>query len=197
MAYKEHGAPLTQLVPQPGARFSRTKAGFDVGRRQFKIDQSYAWLRAPLIDSRDLVYPMFYVSAVDVTEERNGLATVDVDYLGVTDIHKPPAIVGDTSSEQFTREGWVLTEATPSVTFTYVQSTRPDPWQPGQPAAPPGFSAPSSSLKSPYYAGTIIDFTIVFEGWVLKARSYRQAGPFWEVTDSYEYVRIRSQPEEA
>jgi hypothetical protein len=199
MPYKHHGETLGSLKLQPGSRFTRTLTGFDTGTRVYQCDLDMIDSLEPEVGTADSSLPggrysSMFVDDVDVEEGRNNLAKLTISFLGLKrGLAKPPVLAGDTSSEQFVNDAnYVLTNQLPTISVVSVQDTMPDPFGTGQAAVPPGVPPTGEILLPPFYEGPIVFVDPIWQGWILKTRNFRQAGPYWEVTDGYEYLVVRS-----
>lgn len=199
MARTDHGLDLsTGLVLQPGSRFKRTRSGFDTGTRIYKCDRSVTELLAPRVGDSDLIlaggrHARMFVDDVDIAEGTNEIDTLTIAFLGLIGAGGKGAIIsGSTNTNQFMVGQFVVSDTTPSISVAYVQEDAPDPWEAGQPSEPPIGQLPEEGYRPHYFTSAVSYPPPVYQGWVLNGRTFRQAGPLWEVTDTFEYLIIQA-----
>ena len=214
MSYKNQGNSLKGFpVLQAGSNFEITPYGFDTGTRKFIIDES----RIPeMLPNRGMVdtslayisqsgtttrggYAQMYVDKVgSITEEKNGLVSYTVSYLGLIKTPKPVHLTQGTnisqSSDLFTINGLEVAiqpvESLPTATRVYVTTTQPDFAGYGSKVVPPELQ---QALKDVEGLPFVSAKQVVFRGWVLTNRNVRQIGPLWEVSDTHNIIVIRNQ----
>lgn len=214
MSYKNQGNNLKGYpVLQAGSSFEISAYGFDAGSRKFIIDES----RIPeMLPNRGMAdtslayisqsgvtrrggYPQMYVDKVgSITEEKNGLVSYTVSYLGLVNTPKPVHLSQGTnisqSSDLFTINGLEVAiqpvESLPTATRVYVTTTQPDFAGYGSKVVPPELQQTLRQVEGlPFVSAK----QVVFRGWVLTNRDVRQIGPLWEVTDTHNIIVIRNQ----
>ena len=214
MSYKNQGNNLKGYpVLQAGSSFEISPYGFDAGSRKFIIDES----RIPeMLPNRGMAdtslayisqsgvttrggYPQMYVDKVgSITEEKNGLVSYTVSYLGLIKTPKPVHLTQGTnisqSSDLFTINGFEVAiqpvESLPTATRVYVTTTQPDFAGYGSKVVPPELQQTLRQVEGlPFVSAK----QVVFRGWVLTNRDVRQIGPLWEVTDTHNIIVIRNQ----
>ena len=214
MSYKTQGNNLKGYpVLQAGSSFEISPYGFDAGSRKFIIDES----RIPeMLPNRGMAdtslayisqsgvttrggYPQMYVDKVgSITEEKNGLVSYTVSYLGLIKTPKPVHLTQGTnisqSSDLFTINGFEVAiqpvESLPTATRVYVTTTQPDFAGYGSKVVPPELQQTLRQVEGlPFVSAK----QVVFRGWVLTNRDVRQIGPLWEVTDTHNIIVIRNQ----
>ena len=134
MSATTHGSTaLYSLQEQPGASFTTTRGGFDTGRRVFKCWQSVVATLEPLRGSTDATYSGMKVDTVTTTFDKAGVATLEVNYLGVKNAAQVKddefnySVTSETPSFYVNTSGFDFnaTIPKPQVTRTYVTSTLP------------------------------------------------------------------------
>lgn len=201
MSAKVHNSTaLDALVLQPGSSFTRSRAGFDTGRRQFKCWAASAPELAPLRGDADYTFDGMLVDTVTISEMRGGLATVDVSYLGVLtgnpeDV-KPDEFVYNTNYQEsgdnvtFIVNG--VTHAVdfgyhlPQVTHTYVTEDLPTT-KPGQLIAPGKYADLVPDGIIVFDDGMIITPVNPVAFWRLDGRNIREVNGLYELSDTYNY----------
>jgi len=214
MSYKNQGNNLKGFpVLQAGSNFEISPYGFDSGTRKFIIDESkvpevlptrgmadtsIAYISQSGVTTRG-GYPSMYVDKVgSITEEKNGLVSYTVSYLGLVKTPKPVHVTQGTnisqSSDLFTINGFDVAiqpvESLPTATRVYVTTTQPDFAGYGSKVVPPELQ---QALKDVEGLPFVSAKQVVFRGWVLTNRNVRQIGPLWEVTDTHNIIVIRNQ----
>ena len=214
MSYKNQGNNLKGYpVLQAGSSFEISAYGFDTGTRKFIIDES----RIPeMLPNRGMAdtslayisqsgvttrggYAQMYVDKVgSITEEKNGLVSYTVSYLGLIKTPKPVHLTQGTnisqSSDLFTINGFDVAiqpvESLPTATRVYVTTTQPDFAGYGSKIVPPELQQALRDVEGlPFVSAK----QVVFRGWVLTNRNVRQIGPLWEVSDTHNIIVIRNQ----
>jgi len=214
MSYKNQGNNLKGFpVLQAGSNFEISPYGFDSGTRKFIIDESkvpevlptrgmadtsIAYITQSGVTTRG-GYAQMYVDKVgSITEEKNGLVSYSVSYLGLVKTPKPVHLTQGTnisqSSDLFTINGLEVAiqpvESLPTATRVYVTTTQPDFAGYGSKIVPPELQQALRDVEGlPFVSAK----QVVFRGWVLTNRDVRQIGPLWEVTDTHNIVVIRNQ----
>lgn len=198
MSATNHNATaLYALVEQPGATFSTTSGGFDTGRRVFKCWQSVVATLEPLRGSPDSVYQGMKVDTVSTTFDKSGVATIEVNYLGV----KNETHIKEDEfnySVAYDNDGFVV-ESTegrlsfdyssaimkPQVTHTYLTKTLPTT-KVGEFATPPKYAdlVPSDTITFAEL-GVAMQFNYYFKGWMLIGRTIKTSGEMHQITDTY------------
>jgi hypothetical protein len=214
MSYKNQGNNLKGFpVLQAGSNFEISPYGFDTGTRKFIIDESkvpevlptrgmadtsIAYITQSGVTTRG-GYPFMYVDKVgSITEEKNGLVSYSVSYLGLVKTPKPVHVTQGTnisqSSDLFTINGFDVAiqpvESLPTATRVYVTTTQPDFAGYGSKVVPPELQ---QALKDVEGLPFVSAKQVVFRGWVLTNRNVRQIGPLWAVTDTHNIIVIRNQ----
>jgi hypothetical protein len=214
MSYKNQGNNLKGFpVLQAGSNFEISPYGFDSGTRKFIIDESkvpevlptrgmadtsIAYITQSGVTTRG-GYAQMYVDKVgSITEEKNGLVSYSVSYLGLVKTPKPVHVTQGTnisqSSDLFTINGFDVAiqpvESLPTATRVYVTTTQPDFAGYGSKVVPPELQ---QALKDVEGLPFVSAKQVVFRGWVLTNRNVRQIGPLWEVTDTHNIIVIRNQ----
>jgi len=214
MSYKNQGNNLKGFpVLQAGSNFEISPYGFDTGTRKFIIDESkvpeilptrgmadtsIAYITQSGVTTRG-GYAQMYVDKVgSITEEKNGLVSYSVSYLGLVKTPKPVHVTQGTnisqSSDLFTINGFDVAiqpvESLPTATRVYVTTTQPDFAGYGSKVVPPELQ---QALKDVEGLPFVSAKQVVFRGWVLTNRNVRQIGPLWEVTDTHNIIVIRNQ----
>jgi len=214
MSYKNQGNNLKGYpVLQAGSNFEISQYGFDTGTRKFIIDESkvpeilptrgmadtsIAYITQSGVTTRG-GYAQMYVDKVgSITEEKNGLVSYSVSYLGLVKTPKPVHVTQGTnisqSSDLFTINGFDVAiqpvESLPTATRVYVTTTQPDFAGYGSKVVPPELQ---QALKDVEGLPFVSAKQVVFRGWVLTNRNVRQIGPLWEVTDTHNIIVIRNQ----
>ena len=214
MSYKNQGNNLKGYpVLQAGSSFEISPYGFDAGSRKFIVDES----RIPeMLPNRGMAdtslayisqsgvttrggYAQMYVDKVgSITEEKNGLVSYTVSYLGLIKTPKPVHLTQGTnisqSSDLFTINGFDVAiqpvESLPTATRVYVTTTQPDFAGYGSKIVPPELQQALRDVEGlPFVSAK----QVVFRGWVLTNRNVRQIGPLWEVSDTHNIIVIRNQ----
>jgi len=214
MSYKNQGNNLKGFpVLQAGSNFEISPYGFDSGTRKFIIDESkvpevlptrgmadtsIAYITQSGVTTRG-GYAQMYVDKVgSITEEKNGLVSYSVSYLGLVKTPKPVHVTQGTnisqSSDLFTINGFDVAiqpvESLPTATRVYVTTTQPDFAGYGSKVVPPELQQALRDVEGlPFVSAK----QVVFRGWVLTNRNVRQIGPLWEVTDTHNIIVIRNQ----
>lgn len=214
MSYKNQGNNLKGFpVLQAGSNFEISPYGFDSGTRKFIIDESkvpevlptrgmadtsIAYITQSGVTTRG-GYAQMYVDKVgSITEEKNGLVSYSVSYLGLIKTPKPVHVTQGTnisqSSDLFTINGFDVAiqpvESLPTATRVYVTTTQPDFAGYGSKVVPPELQQALRDVEGlPFVSAK----QVVFRGWVLTNRNVRQIGPLWEVTDTHNIIVIRNQ----
>jgi hypothetical protein len=161
-------------------------------------DTSIAYITQSGVTTRG-GYPSMYVDKVgSITEEKNGLVSYSVSYLGLVKTPKPVHVTQGTnisqSSDLFTINGFDVAiqpvESLPTATRVYVTTTQPDFAGYGSKVVPPELQ---QALKDVEGLPFVSAKQVVFRGWVLTNRNVRQIGPLWEVTDTHNIIVIRNQ----
>jgi hypothetical protein len=214
MSYKNQGNNLKGYpVLQAGSNFEISPYGFDAGSRKFIIDESRIPEMLPTRGMADTSiayisqsgvttrggYAQMYVDKVgSITEEKNGLVSYTVSYLGLIKTPKPVHLTQGTnisqSSDLFTINGLEVAiqpvESLPTATRVYVTTTQPDFAGYGSKVVPPELQQTLRQVEGlPFVSAK----QVVFRGWVLTNRDVRQIGPLWEVTDTHNIIVIRNQ----
>ena len=214
MSYKNQGNNLKGFpVLQAGSNFEISPYGFDSGTRKFIIDESkvpevlptrgmadtsIAYITQSGVTTRG-GYAQMYVDKIgSITEEKNGLVSYSVSYLGLIKTPKPVHVTQGTnisqSSDLFTINGFDVAiqpvESLPTATRVYVTTTQPDFAGYGSKVVPPELQQALRDVEGlPFVSAK----QVVFRGWVLTNRNVRQIGPLWEVTDTHNIIVIRNQ----
>ena len=196
MSATTHGsAALYSLVEQPGSSFTTTRGGFDTGRRVFKCWQSVAVTLEPLRGSSDETYSGMKVDTVTTTFDKAGVATLDVNYLGIKNqsqtkedevnysvTSETPSFYVSTTSFDFN-----ATIPKPQVTRTYLTRTLPTS-KVGQFEEPVKYvdQVPGSTI---YFGevGLTLTFTFLFKGWKLIGRTIKNVGDLYEITETHQW----------
>jgi hypothetical protein len=214
MSYKNQGNNLKGYpVLQAGSSFEISAYGFDTGTRKFIIDESKVPSILPTRGMSDASiayisqsgvttrggYAQMYVDKVgSITEEKNGLVSYSVSYLGLINAPKPVHLTQGTnisqSSDLFTINGFEVAiqpvESLPTATRVYVTTTQPDFAGYGSKIVPPELQQTLRQVEGlPFFSAQ----EVAFRGWVLTNRDVRQIGPLWEVTDTHNIIVIRNQ----
>jgi DMSO/TMAO reductase YedYZ molybdopterin-dependent catalytic subunit len=200
MARTHQGQTLTQLELQPGATWTQNEQGFDAGRKEFWVSTEYAELRTPAIHSPDSDRKTMYVTAVETEDMENGLSKLSVTYSGIYGANKtkPTQISLAVGSQD---ETLTLINGNPArciipiptVSHVWVSKSRPRTDQIGQIKLPPGIKSDEFSLAKLYFIQYINPLSVLFSDWLLSSRDLKQAGPLWEVSDTYTWRIIKSE----
>lgn len=200
------GTTPTVLKLQAGSVFTENRFGLDTGSRTFRIDRRYTQRKKPRKGQRDSQivnggWANMFVDSVEVTSQTLQLDLIRVQYLGVmTNRAKPPVVLPSSQSESTTLEG-VSGETTftstyfsprPQITFVDVISSKPDIWEPGTLKDPPGWEKVPPDNRRQYFEsiGLVITSTLIWQGWIVKEMSAREAGgKWWERTIVYSFER--------
>jgi len=101
MPRRDHGDPLTKLIPQPGRQLVFKQDGTISGQVTFKCNGAVAFSLRPKIGAPhpDFTACQCYNALVSKTE--NGIAEIVCDYLGIQSNPTPPQVefVGGTAEE--------------------------------------------------------------------------------------------------
>ena len=214
MSYKNQGKNLKGFpVLQAGSSFDISAYGFDTGTRKFIIDESKVPSILPTRGTADTSiayiiqsgvttrggYAQMYVDNVSsITEEKNGLVSYSVSYLGLVNSPKPVHLTQGTNISQvsglFKIDGTEFAiqpvESLPTATRVYVTTTQPDFAGYGSKIVPPELQQTLRQVQGlPFFSAQ----EVAFRGWVLTNRDVRQIGPLWEVTDTHNIIVIRNQ----
>ena len=214
MSYKNQGNNLKGYpILQAGSSFEISPYGFDAGSRKFIIDESripemlpnrgmadtsIAYISQSGVTTRGGYAQMYVDKVSSITEEKNGLVSYTVSYLGLIKTPKPVHLTQGTnisqSSDLFTINGFEVAiqpvESLPTATRVYVTTTQPDFAGYGSKVVPPELQQTLRQVEGlPFVSAK----QVVFRGWVLTNRDVRQIGPLWEVTDTHNIIVIRNQ----
>ena len=214
MSYKNQGNNLKGYpILQAGSSFEISPYGFDAGSRKFIIDESripemlpnrgmadtsIAYISQSGVTTRGGYAQMYVDKVSSITEEKNGLVSYTVSYLGLIKTPKPVHLTQGTnisqSSDLFTINGFEVAiqpvESLPTATRVYVTTTQPDFAGYGSKVVPPELQQTLRQVEGlPFVSAK----QVVFRGWVLTNRDVRQIGPLWEMTDTHNIIVIRNQ----
>jgi len=214
MSYKNQGNNLKGYpVLQAGSSFEISAYGFDTGTRKFIIDESkvpsilptrgtadtsIAYISQSGVTTRGGYAQMYVDNVSSITEEKNGLVSYSVSYLGLVNSPKPVHLTQGTNISQvsglFKIDGTEFAiqpvESLPTATRVYVTTTQPDFAGYGSKIVPPELQQTLRQVQGlPFFSAQ----EVAFRGWVLTNRDVRQIGPLWEVTDTHNIIVIRNQ----
>jgi len=214
MSYKNQGNNLKGYpVLQAGSSFDISAYGFDTGTRKFIIDESkvpsilptrgtadtsIAYISQSGVTTRGGYAQMYVDNVSSITEEKNGLVSYSVSYLGLVNSPKPVHLTQGTNISQvsglFKIDGTEFAiqpvESLPTATRVYVTTTQPDFAGYGSKIVPPELQQTLRQVQGlPFFSAQ----EVAFRGWVLTNRDVRQIGPLWEVTDTHNIIVIRNQ----
>jgi len=214
MSYKNQGNNLKGFpVLQAGSSFEISAYGFDTGTRKFIIDESkvpsilptrgtadtsIAYISQSGVTTRGGYAQMYVDNVSSITEEKNGLVSYSVSYLGLVNSPKPVHLTQGTNISQvsglFKIDGTEFAiqpvESLPTATRVYVTTTQPDFAGYGSKIVPPELQQTLRQVQGlPFFSAQ----EVAFRGWVLTNRDVRQIGPLWEVTDTHNIIVIRNQ----
>jgi hypothetical protein len=136
-----------------------------------------------------------YITSVQITHGVAQIATATVSYEGLINKTKEDYYEIGTSVELLndvpTVTGQTITagvrwhRSLPVVTHVYVTSKYPDPIDVGAAKEPPKYGGDVAAFYANQWRP---GFYTIFNGWMLKTRSVREAGPLFAVTDVYGYT---------
>ena len=161
-------------------------------------DTSLAYISQSGVTTRGGYAQMYVDKVSSITEEKNGLVSYTVSYLGLIKTPKPVHLTQGTnisqSSDLFTINGLEVAiqpvESLPTATRVYVTTTQPDFAGYGSKVVPPELQQALRDVEGlPFVSAK----QVVFRGWVLTNRNVRQIGPLWEVSDTHNIIVIRNQ----
>lgn len=187
---------LNSLVEQPGSSFNTTRGGFDTGKRVFKCWQSVVAALEPARGSADSVYQGMKVDTVVTTFDKAGVATVEVNYLGVKNDANPKEDEFQYSvsydNDAFLVEGdarinfdFSAIQPKPQVTRTYIATELPTT-KVGDFSTPAKYAdlIPSENITFAEL-GVTLHLNFYFKGWMLVGRTIKTVGNLHQITDTY------------
>ncbi len=196
-----HGnSALYSLQEQPGSTFTTTRAGFDAGRRVFKCWASVVATLEPRRGTPDATYAGMIVDTVTTTFDTVGVATLEVNYLGIKDegalkdddwaysVNYSPSDVTFPATINATIVTLTDTQFVPQITRTYITAELPTD-KVGDFVTPAKFAelVPSTNVSIPGASVNIV-FSSHFNGWRIEGRTIRQVGNRYEISDTMNYV---------
>jgi hypothetical protein len=179
------------LFPQESPGFNQTEAGFDEGTLIFLTHPRTNKNRYPRRGSRHLDFPFMYVVEVGQKTLESGLVEITAHYRGLMDANKPEKFTGAADAMIFsvpdalTGNTFVVEIPIPTLTRIYLTTFPPNHAGVGGASTarflppPPDFPFTITGLPS-------VTINLV-AGWVLKNRTWNDAGPLWEVTENYAF----------
>lgn len=189
------GTSITLPVSQPGSSFTVQRYGFDTGSRMHKLDSANALNKLPKPGSADTQYNRMFVTNIQFNDGVAGITTATVSYEGLIFRSKKDHFEVSTEVETFSDvpdiDGVAIVSnvrwhrSLPRVTHVYVTEKFPNQLDVGVPKEPPRYAG---NVAAFYALQWRPGFYTIFKGWILRSRSVHEAGPLFEVTDTYSYT---------